>query len=462
MPNTLIQIKRSSVNSSPMILQAGEPGYSYTSGKLFLGNSISTGVIVIGGQYYTANLDNATNQNIPGTLVYRDSFGDINIRTTTGNLIGTATRANTLTTARNIRLSGNVTGNILFDGSSDISLSTNIAATGVTSGWYGGTGVTPVIRIGNDGRIISASNVAGGGATSFDLRGDTGTETFNSAEILKISGGSSGGISVAITNATDVAGVNVEVSLDSSVFRSTGGTISGDVSIAGNLTILGDRVWANTQSLRIIDPVILLAGNNYTSDIVDIGFVGIYKNTQGQNVQTGLIRDATNKEYYLFQEYTTLIGANNDIDPFGNNFTLSVLNSSIKTSNIILAGMNVQLLIGATFNAANAAPGIANTYTDAVGAVANTNASNATFLSIGTVPPARITGVGTITLGVWQATNIDVDYGGTGTSTFTANGILFGNTTGPIRSTSAGTEGQVLQATATGMPAFGMLDGGGF
>jgi len=37
---------------------------------------------------------------------------------------------------------------------------------------------------------------------------------------------------------------------------------------------------------------------------------------------------------------------------------------------------------------------------------------------------------------------------------------LFGNTTGALRVTAAGTSGQVLQASANGTPIFGGIDGG--
>jgi hypothetical protein len=46
--------------------------------------------------------------------------------------------------------------------------------------------------------------------------------------------------------------------------------------------------------------------------------------------------------------------------------------------------------------------------------------------------------------------------------TFTTNGILYGNSSGDLKVTSAGTEGQVLQASSSGIPNFGMLDGGTF
>lgn len=65
-----------------------------------------------------------------------------------------------------------------------------------------------------------------------------------------------------------------------------------------------------------------------------------------------------------------------------------------------------------------------NAYTNFVGGLANTNAANATYLSTGTVPSARmtgsytgITGVGTLAAGTWQATPVGIQYGGTGGNT---------------------------------------------
>jgi hypothetical protein len=90
-------------------------------------------------------------------------------------------------------------------------------------------------------------------------------------------------------------------------------------------------------------------------------------------------------------------------------------------------------------------------------------------MNTGTVPEAlvvgnyrNITGLGNVTIGTWTANTIGVPWGGTGNTTFTTNGVLFGNATGPLQVTGAGTEGQVLQASASGVPFFGILDGGGF
>lgn len=134
----------------------------------------------------------------------------------------------------------------------------------------------------------------------------------------------------------------------------SGGTISGNLIVDGTLTVSGNVSFVDSQTLKISDPLIYLAGNNYTSDTVDIGFIANYVNATGQNVHTGFFRDATNKEYYVFEGYD-VEPTNNHINPQGNNFTISVLNATLKTSNLILGGANAIGTIGAAFNKANAA-----------------------------------------------------------------------------------------------------------
>jgi len=224
--------------------------------------------------------------------------------------------------------------------------------------------------------------------------------------------------------------------------------ITGDISITGNLSILGNTTTVNTNDLVINDPVFLLANNNIT-DIVDIGFVAHYANLTNDQVHTGLIRDPGTKQWYFFKDYNDhFIYQGGNINLTGNNFTLDTVNANFVTNNLWLGGANAILTIGAAFNKANAANLLAfntgagaNAYTDTVGAAANTNASNASYINTGTLAVA---------------------YGGTGTNSFTLNGILYGNTSGVLNVTAAGTEGQVLQASSTGVPLFADIDGGNF
>jgi hypothetical protein len=141
-------------------------------------------------------------------------------------------------------------------------------------------------------------------------------------------------------------------------------TVTGDFAIVGSLSVSGNTYIVNSESLRVADPLLYLAGNNYTSDIVDIGFIANYVNATGQNVHTGLYREHENKEYYLFQGYDAE-PINNHIGPMSNNMTLAVLNADIKTSNITLGGVNAISRIDASHNQANAAYDKANSVIEA-------------------------------------------------------------------------------------------------
>lgn len=140
-------------------------------------------------------------------------------------------------------------------------------------------------------------------------------------------------------------------------YSASGGTISGDVSvtgsvdITGNLTVTGNAYFIDSTTLNVVDPLIFLSASN-PADILDIGFVGKYVNATADVVYTGLFRDATNKEYYAFQEYNKEPNTNH-IDPAGNNFTIATLNANIRTNNVWLNGTNVALRIATAHNDAN-------------------------------------------------------------------------------------------------------------
>jgi len=125
----------------------------------------------------------------------------------------------------------------------------------------------------------------------------------------------------------------------------------------------------------------------------------------------------------------TLAGANTAVGQGANNFasaTIAGANTAVGTgannfASATIAGANTAVGNGAnnfmrsTLAGANTAVGTgANNFTIATLNGANTAARDATNLTSGTVPSARITGVGTITTGTWNGTVIGVLYGGTG------------------------------------------------
>ncbi len=67
-----------------------------------------------------------------------------------------------------------------------------------------------------------------------------------------------------------------------------------------------------------------------------------------------------------------------------------------------------------------------------------------------------ITGTGTLTSGALGAgfTTVAVGQGGTGATTFTSNGVLYGNGTGAVQATAAGTNGQCLVGNTGAAPSW--------
>jgi Chaperone of endosialidase len=139
----------------------------------------------------------------------------------------------------------------------------------------------------------------------------------------------------------------------------TGGTIGGDLSVTGNLSITGNTSYVNVTNYKVQDSLIYLADQNYSSDVVEIGFVGNYSNGACTTVHTGLFRSPSTKEYYLFQGYDKE-PSGNYIDPTGNNITNAVLNADLITSNLTLGGANSIVWIKAGYDNSNGAFGVTN------------------------------------------------------------------------------------------------------
>ena len=354
MANTNILIKRSSVTRSPVSLGAGELAYSYASDTLFLGNASGTGVINIGGLLYTQTIDAATSANTGSTLVKRDANGNF-----AGRLTGIADKADQLTNARNFSISGHdITASaVSFDGTGAVTLDAALnAVPGLSAGTYGSTTQIPSVTVGANGRILAISTNSV--ATDLEIAGDTGNTTIDLlTETLTLSGGA--GISSTVT------ANEVTFDVDDTVVRAntpvTLQTIDGALQISGNLTVLGTQVTVNTETLNIADPLLYLASNNYTSDVVDIGYVGNYFDGSTQR-HAGVFRNAGNKEFYVFDNYDKE-PESNDIDVADASFRVANLHANLISSKIIvtqaditnatLIGANVTNDLGVTRNIFN-------------------------------------------------------------------------------------------------------------
>jgi hypothetical protein len=107
----------------------------------------------------------------------------------------------------------------------------------------------------------------------------------------------------AAINTASAAAVNYS---DNTFLPKTGGLISGDLELEGNLTISGSTSYINSTDLQINDPLIYLAvspSNVYSSDILDVGFTAAYgphPSGASAHYHRGLVFDITDDKWKLF------------------------------------------------------------------------------------------------------------------------------------------------------------------
>ena len=198
--------------------------------------------------------------------------------------------------------------------------------------------------------------------------------------------------------------------------HSTFGYFDGSVQVSGNLVVAGNLVTTNVQSVIISDPLIYLAGNNYSSDLVDIGFVGNYFDG-ATNRHAGVFRKASTDEFYVFKNYTPEPTTTVNIaDP---SFVLSTLNTYLKSGALTTNATHVVVTANSTVNV-------------------SITANSLTLSS-----PLAVTS------------------GGTGLASYTSGDILIANTGNVLSKLALGSSGYVLQSNGTAV-VYDTLDGGTF
>ena len=341
---SVIKLKRSlTPGTVPGSLQAGELAINIPDKKLFSSNGSSV-FNVSGDQYNLASSTHDLGANIvltvdnvalsndaitfiggSGINVSRNANGSISVATdgsdvtlgsgTTGNYVATVTggtdinvsgsgsetaavtidlpgtiSANTtgsaakLGTARNIQISGDVAGTASFDGSGDI----NIAAT------------------------IQGDSVALG----TDTTGDYVASVTGTANEIAVTGTGEG--------ASVQVGLPDNVTIGNNLAVSGNTTVTGNLTVDGGLEVNGTLTYIDSTTVTIGDNMLKLANTN-SADTVDTGFYSLYND--GGNKYTGLVRDATDSSYYLFDGLSTEPGA-----------TINFASATVATLNAVIDG----------------------------------------------------------------------------------------------------------------------------
>ncbi len=228
---TVIQIKRSSGTSAPSTLKLGELGYTYGTGtqgnlgdRLFVGEGGVDGsgnannISVIGGQYFTDMLDHAA-----GTLTGNSALiADSNLA------IDQAIIGNSATIGGTVKLNEGTN-----NGTNFVALK---APNSVTS-------TTTFTLPGGDGSAGQFLKTDGAGNLGFstvnqfiDLAGDSGTDTYNTAETLTFAG--TGGLVQTVTDNTVTVSANALTNANLSGSAGiTNANLANPTLVLGNSTL---------------------------------------------------------------------------------------------------------------------------------------------------------------------------------------------------------------------------------
>ena len=347
--NTLVQIAASQVTSGVLpFAQGGSNNTTYTTGAILTSNG--NAFVALANTGTAGTYANAA--YIP--VITTDAYGRVSSVTNTAVAIDTS----------------QITSGTLADAR---------LPTKGTAGTYGNAAYHPVITTDAYGRVTGVTNTAVAIDTSaltsgtvadarLPTKGTAGTYA-NSTYIPVITTDAYGRVT-AITNTviqsstTSVQGIvqltdsisststttaatpnSVKTAYDlaATKFNSSGGTISGDTTITGNLVVNGTTTTVNTSTVSTSDSLLKLANNNTAGDSLDIGFYG-QANTGSSVTYHGLVRQAAGN-FFLFKGLVT--------DPTAN----TLASGSLTASNTATLRAN---LTGGTVSSLASAIGVAD------------------------------------------------------------------------------------------------------
>ena len=451
----IVKIKRSNTTAVPTSLSKGEMAYSSNSNKLFVGNPGDSSVDVIGGKLYVDYLDHTA-----GTLTASSALlVDANSKLDTLKVDNITLDLNTISssdTNGDLNLTPHGSGDLVLDGvkwpqadgTADYILTTNgsgqsawsapasssftLAAgtgsndtfnTGETLTFTGGDNIATTVSnnaILFDGltdaqirALVSVTDAGGDGSLAYN--NGTGVITYtgpSAAEVrahitagtgVTYSGGAvSIGQAVATTSNVTFNNVTVDGQLVSDDITTGTLTTSGHLIVTGDMTVNGTTTTVNTSTMTVEDPLLSLASGNNAADAVDIGLYGLYDTSGSQDLYGGLFRDANDSgKWKLFKDNQA--APTTTVNTSGTGYAAATLVASLESSSATITG-------------------------------------------------GTITGI----------TDLTVADGGTGRSSFTSNGILYGNGTSGINATAAGADGYILVSNS-GTPEWtSTVDGGTF
>ena len=488
---TRIKHLTSSGTTAPSsLLKTGEIAYTYGTGtqanagqRVFIGvgsesGGIASGQEIIGGKYFTDLLDHAhgtttansalivdgqkhiTELNI-GSLALEASGGSgqvvTAISTDTSMGGGSASNANLATqlaiktyvdaqiTAQDLDFQGDTGGALSIDLDSEVFTIAGTANEIETAG----SGNTITIGLPTNVDIAGDLDVATlDVATSAEIASAKIEDLTDNRVVIAGTGGEleddanftfngttldvgAGNFTVAQASGNTVVGGTLQVNGNVTLGNASSDTVEtqGNLTVGGNLTVQGTTTSVNSTQTTLTDPMIELAKDTSSADGLDRGVRFKYHN--GSAVKDGFFGLQIQTERFIFTKDEDFSGGENASTPFHD-----------AQFGGVFAG-NVQLGITGDNEI-------------------DTTSGNLTLDSAGGTVTVddNLSVTGTVSL----TNDLAVSEGGTGVSSFTDNGVLFGDGSNALDVTAASSaNGSILQADSGGAPAFSnIIDGGTF
>jgi len=508
-------------NISGGTLIAGELGYSYSSGdgsgdeqgvgKLFIGHADGLGgtrvAAIIGGSYFTKLLDHANGTLTASSAILTDTNSHVDALKTTGLYLGASGSAVQVTSsAVELNKLDGVTSSTaelnVLDG-----ITSSTAELNKLDGVTATTAELNYVDVSPGALTASKALVADGTSTIDTLKTNafhlSGVQVTSSAAELNLLDGitaiDTDLSTVAGTHTTLVSALAAKTYIDNTrsgleVKDSVGAATTANLTATysnGTLGVGATLTNSGSQAAIVIDGVTLTTSDRVlVKDQTTATQNGVYIPTVLGNGSTNWVLTRTtdcdtavefNSGVFFFVEKGTDNADNGFVmsqDTAINFGTTDITFSQFSGAGQITAGSGLAksgdtLLVntgtGITVTADNVVIDTAWVGQAAITTVGTigTGTWNATAISAtkgGTgLNTSSATGVGIVTSGTWTTpAQLTVGFGGTGASTFTSNGILYGNGTGTIQATAAGTDGYFLKSNS-GTPIWtNVIDGGTF
>jgi len=352
------------------------------------------------GTYANAAFDKANSANV----LAQSGYNQANTATTTAGLAythanGAFDKANTATT----------TVGLSYDHANG---AFNQANTATTTAGLAYTHANGAFDKANSANVLAQSgyNQANTATTTAGLAYTHANGAFDKANTATTTA------DAAFTKANS-ANVIAQAAFDNSntKFNSSGGSITGDVSVTGNLTIIGQTIYANTTTALIADNIITLnaAINQASAPTVDAGF----EIDRGSSANVSLLWNETSDKWTFTNDGTNYLNIA-DAGRLDSSFTHA--NSAFTTAN------SATTTAQNAYNLANGTAGVANTdfttLTASAGIYGNTSHVPVTTLTAnGRVSLITNTAIAIDTAALTSGTLADARLPATGTAGTYAN-----------------------------------------